>query len=259
MPVASHRNRIFSYSPGSRLPLRDGSVHCVVTAPPFSMRGSFDTALGRYTDQLATVACELHRVLRDDGTLWLILGRAAARAARCSPHLPGLALGESSRTDALARHIAVRLRAQGWLRSRNRKLQHVFPADAGMLVLAKPHAHFIDRDVLFSVAPTLDRRTVVHRSILAGSSALCCASCGSPYKRARQRRRGAGYASSLRPACPCDAPSARSVVLDPFLGAGTTALVAPGCGRDTVGITAGEGRLAKTISRFGLFAESFSS
>ncbi len=259
MAVASHRNRIFSYSPGSRLPLRDGSVHCVVTAPPFPRRGSLDNALSRYIDRLATVACELHRVLRDDGTLWLILGHAAVQAARCNPHLPGLTLRESNRTDALTRRIAVRLRTQGWVRSRSRQLQQAFSADAGILVLAKSPAHFIDRDALFDAPPMVDRRAVLRRSILAGSSALCCASCGSPYKRARQRRRGAGYALSLRPACPCDAPSARSIVLDPFLGAGTTALVALGCGRDTIGFLSDEASLAKTIFRLGLFAESFSS
>ncbi len=259
MPGASHRNRIFARGPETLLPLQARSVHCVVTAPPFPRRGSQDNALSQYINRLAIVARELHRVLRDDGTLWLILGHAAVQAARRNPHLPGLTLRESNHTDALMRRIAGRLRTHGWVRSQSRRVRRAFSADAGMLVLAKSPAHFIDRDALSDVSPIVDHRAVLRRSILAGSSALCCSSCGSPYKRARQRRRGAGYALSLRPVCPCAAPSARSIVLDPFLGAGTTALVALGCGRDTIGFLSDEASLAKTISRLGLFAESFSS
>ncbi len=81
----AYRNRIFTRSPESLLPVQDGSVHCVVTAPPFRSRGSYSAALDRYVDQLASVGRELHRVLRDDGRLWLVLGHAAARAASYNP------------------------------------------------------------------------------------------------------------------------------------------------------------------------------
>ena len=40
----------------------------------------------------------------------------------------------------------------------------------------------------------------------------------------------------LQPACQCGAESLRGVVLDPFLGTGTTALAAEKYGRDWVGI-----------------------
>ena len=67
------------------IPLADGSVHCVVTSPPYwglrkyggdpgmiGMEETFDEHLGN----LVLVFREVRRVLRDDGTLWLNYGDA---------------------------------------------------------------------------------------------------------------------------------------------------------------------------------------
>ena len=67
------------------IPLADGSVHCVVTSPPYwdlrayggdpgmiGMEPTFDDHLGN----LVEVFREVWRVLRDDGTLWLNYGDA---------------------------------------------------------------------------------------------------------------------------------------------------------------------------------------
>lgn len=60
----------------------DQSVHCVVTSPPYwAMRNyGVDEQIGmektpeEYIDKLSRVFREVHRVLRNDGTLWLNLG-----------------------------------------------------------------------------------------------------------------------------------------------------------------------------------------
>ena len=69
------------------IPLADGSVHCVVTSPPYwglrayggdpgmiGLEPTFDDHLGN----LVEVFREVWRVLRDDGTLWLNYGDAYA-------------------------------------------------------------------------------------------------------------------------------------------------------------------------------------
>lgn len=107
--------------------------------------------------------------------------------------------------------------------------------------------------------------------ILAGSASQACERCGAPWGRVIEREgdsadrtRGA-YATEMdrlgknhlsrangfhgdvkrttlgfRPSCACDAlGSARSVVLDPFVGSGTTCRVAEKYGRDSIGIDLG--------------------
>lgn len=74
-----------------RLPLADGSVHCVVTSPPYWGLRDYHIGPTRWPDgwsgchgleptlelfvaHEALIFREVRRVLRDDGTLWLNLG-----------------------------------------------------------------------------------------------------------------------------------------------------------------------------------------
>jgi DNA modification methylase len=72
--------------------------------------------------------------------------------------------------------------------------------------------------------------------ILAGSSSKVCAECGAPQKRILQGQQTIGWKAS----CSCNKGTAKSIILDPFMGAGTTALVATELGRDYIGIEIGE-------------------
>lgn len=65
-----------------RIPLADGSVHCVVTSPPYwglrdyGVEGQIglEESPDAFIESMVMVFREVYRVLRDDGTLWLNLG-----------------------------------------------------------------------------------------------------------------------------------------------------------------------------------------
>ena len=66
-----------------KLPLRNETVQCVVTSPPyFQLRDyqcgerqiGLEATPEAYIDDLVAVFRAVHRVLRPDGVLWLILG-----------------------------------------------------------------------------------------------------------------------------------------------------------------------------------------
>jgi DNA modification methylase len=65
-----------------------------------------------------------------------------------------------------------------------------------------------------------------------------CTGCGHPWERDRVERRIGELAvlGTLRPRCRCGAPTEPGLVLDPFSGAGTVALVAQANGRNWLGI-----------------------
>lgn len=73
-----------------RIPLADGSVHCVVTSPPYWCLRDYgypgqigqEETLESYISSVLSVFEEVWRVLRNDGTLWLNLGDSYAGAAR---------------------------------------------------------------------------------------------------------------------------------------------------------------------------------
>jgi len=79
--------------------------------------------------------------------------------------------------------------------------------------------------------------TLAHRAIQAGSPEARCIRCRAPYRRQLIRSiGGAAVRSALGPSCDCPAGSELAVVLDPFFGAGTTAIAAEQLDRDWLGI-----------------------
>ncbi len=103
-------------------------------------------------------------------------------------------------------------------------------------------------------------RKLVEPMILAGCPAQVCAECGAPYERIVERapmeirrtdwgeKAGNRTATSgtmikpptsrtvgFAPTCHCDAPISPGIVIDPFMGSGTVALVARRLGRHFIG------------------------
>lgn len=77
---------------------------------------------------------------------------------------------------------------------------------------------------------------LVRRAVLAGCPRLRCSRCQSPWVRHLVRRVDHARRKPPRPSCSCDAPAEPGLVLDPFIGSGTTAVVASRTGRDWLGI-----------------------
>lgn len=73
-----------------RLALADGSIHCIVTSPPYfglrdygaSEQIGQEQTVSAYIDNLRECAREWFRVLRHDGSLWLNLGDSYAGSGR---------------------------------------------------------------------------------------------------------------------------------------------------------------------------------
>lgn len=82
---------------------------------------------------------------------------------------------------------------------------------------------------------------LAERAVRAGCPEARCARCRMPWRRAVRRRFTAGLGETavrgaLKPSCDCRSRSEPGLVLDPFVGAGTTALGAIDNGRDWLGI-----------------------
>jgi DNA modification methylase len=101
------------------------------------------------------------------------------------------------------------------------------PGDVWSMATASYHgAHFATFPV-----------ELIRRPILSTCPEKLCAACGVPWARAKQAVDGRLLAiGALRPNCRCNAEPRPGIVLDPFLGSGTTALAAEQYGRDWIGI-----------------------
>jgi hypothetical protein len=192
-----------------------------VTSPPRT---------GAFEDTLAVLA-EVHRVLRDDGTLWLFQKPSQTHQAELAG--AGFRVQPVPRwVSPLATHTGVRL-----------------------LLLSKQSRFFYDGLTLdrgrpprlpCTTPPRIPRRgemrcerelslKLARRCVLAGSSPVACGICGAPYRRGR---RGESNPGARRATCCHIDRTGCCLVLDPFCRPGTpTAEVAYGYGRSFLGIT----------------------
>jgi len=273
-----------------RIPLRDSTVQCVVTSPPyFQLRDyqcgprqlGLETTPEQYVAALVAVFHEVRRVLRDDGVLWLVLGDSYNVAGRNS-HGSRIGCKQStnraSAVDAdLARpdapnlkrkdligipwRVALALQADGWhlradviwakpnpmpepvLDRPTRSHEHVF-------LLTKRCRYFYDATAISE--PALSDHPSANRlrrrpSPLWGNRGN--ATFWNDIGGRRNRRdvwnipseptpeaHYAAFPTELARLCILAASRYGDLVLDPFLGSGTTGEVAERLGRRWVGI-----------------------
>lgn len=77
---------------------------------------------------------------------------------------------------------------------------------------------------------------LAERAIRAGTPEARCGSCRAPWLRTVRRLGRTAVRGALAASCQCRATSESGLVLDPFMGAGTTAVAAEKLGRDWLGI-----------------------
>ena len=78
---------------------------------------------------------------------------------------------------------------------------------------------------------------LAERAILAGCPERRCLQCRTAYRRVLNRRiGGTAVRGALEANCRCDADAEPGLILDPFMGAGSTAVAAERQGRDWLGI-----------------------
>lgn len=78
--------------------------------------------------------------------------------------------------------------------------------------------------------------TLITPMIQAGCPIKRCSACHAPWTHSLTRTETTAIRHPERPSCGCDAPPEPGLVLDPFLGSGTTAVAAERQGRDWLGI-----------------------
>lgn len=95
---------------------------------------------------------------------------------------------------------------------------------------------------------------LARRPILAACPPTVCLACGSPWRRSVQPVAVVAGQPQARPfvPCGCGAPTRPGLVLDPFFGTGTVALVAQQHGRDWLGIELNPEYLPLAEHRLGL-------
>jgi site-specific DNA-methyltransferase (adenine-specific) len=78
---------------------------------------------------------------------------------------------------------------------------------------------------------------LAERAIAAGSPETRCVRCHQPWRRPVIRALGGtAVRGTLGPTCTCQASTEPGLVVDPFMGAGTTAVAAEHLGRDWLGV-----------------------
>ena len=240
------------------------SIDCVVTSPPYwglrDYGGADQIGMERtpedYVDSLVRVFSEVHRVLKNEGTLWLNIGDCYAGGSY------------SGNND---RNIKVRGREN--LKGTPKKNWRGLPPKnligiPWRVALALQNDGWILRsDIIWSKPnpmpePVKDRPVRAHEYIFLFSKSrkyyYDCDSIREPYTTkgyqlanpARKNKRtvwnippkgnGSGHCAVFPPKLiePCiKAGSPKGgVVLDPFYGSGTTGFVANALGRDCIGI-----------------------
>ncbi len=275
--------------------LPDESIACCVTSPPYwrlrdyGVAGQIglETTPDEYVARLVAVFSEVHRVLADDGTLWLNLGDSYATAAR--GHIGRGLTGETNKgcnlTDrrgaipnglkpkdlvGIPWRVAFALQAEGWyLRadiiwakgfSGDTRAGTCMPESARdrptkaheyVFLLTKSPRYWYDAGAVKETAVkgphtrqravnTKAKRGATGHHWLDDNTIVCDGTVRvrSVWHFNTRPFKGAHFATmpiTLASMCVRAGCKSGGVVLDPFTGAGTTALAALQQGRDFIG------------------------
>jgi site-specific DNA-methyltransferase (adenine-specific) len=263
--------------------LPDACVHTVVTSPPYYRQRDYGTPaqIGQegtpeeYVRQLVLVFDQVRRVLREDGTLWLNVGdKYASQQLLGLPWRVALALQASGWTlrsdivwhkaNAMPSSVTSRPTADHeYLFLLSRSPTYYYDCDA----IREPHVTFTPESRMAGGRGHFGKRGgTPENGKNRGNHNLHDARWDQAFHPLGRNRRtvwriplskfpGAHFAvfpEELVELCVLAGSPPGGVVLDPFLGSGTTAAVAKRLGRRYVGIDCCEEYCAMARSRIGV-------
>jgi DNA modification methylase len=236
--------------------LADGSVHCVVTSPPYfglrdygmsdqiGLEGSHDG----YIAELVGVFEEVKRVLRPTGTVWLNIGDTAnnRRRIRSTSHQPSLN-GFKEPTWAEATKLGLTRLS---VNNGDLKEKDMFGIPWMLAFSLRASGWYLRQEFIWSKnfgkpEPSADRMPARHEQVFLLSKsknyffdkeAAPDYAKGSVWEIAPKGRsdHGASFAEAIVEACVLIGCPNGGTVLDPFGGAGTTGLVADRLQRNAI-------------------------
>lgn len=243
-----------------KLPWRDASVQTVVTSPPYwgQRDYGFPGQIGKepsyveYIQALVEVSREVRRVLRDDGTFWLVLGDTYNTRAIIRPSAHQGGLGHDNESIRLS-----------WAEARDRGLVRYSARQPGMkdkdlmllparvAIALVEDGWFLRCDVVWSKPhgspeKAHDRPSRMHENIFLLTPGSRCKffkkKCPEGARSVWEIAPGRGdahravFPDELVRRCVMLSTEKGDVVADPFAGSGTTVRVAKEMGRIGVGL-----------------------
>lgn len=238
--------------------MADGSVRCCVTSPPYFGLRDYNHAdqLGSeatpeaYVEAMVKVFSEVRRVLANDGTLWLNIGDSYSRAGGRNPHTDPGGVGNNTNTAlvqpaskgvpgvkpknlvGIPWRLAFALQADGWYLRQDIIWHKPNPvpeptkdrctkAHEYLFLLSKQPRYFFNP----IIEPAVDGQgTRTRRSVWS----VPVTSCDGAHF--------AVFPPALIEPCILAGSVPGDTVLDPFMGSGTTGVVALQHGRKFAGI-----------------------
>lgn len=271
------------------------SVQCCVTSPPYwglrdyGVDGQYglERTPDEYAAKMVEVFRKVRRVLKEDGTLWIVIGDSYTTRSgpTCQPDrlpLPGLKPKDLIGAPWM---VAFALRADGWY-LRQDIIWHkpgVLPESVKdrctksheyIFLLSKNQHYFCDMQAVEEPATDWGPRHRNGKSESGGTGLAPHRGLSASSRRSTRNKRSvwtvathpypeahfATYPPKLIEPCILAGSRQGDVVLDPFMGAGTTAVVARNLGRRYIGIelnpeyiTMAEERIRRETAQLNMF------
>lgn len=165
--------------------------------------------------RLLSVLSQAHRVLRTDGTLWLLAHHHDQNVIRGVLEF-GFRPLPSPRWASAFSGMQLRLRLFAKSECCFFEERLFVPHGPRPGTIAPIGRRRMRARARACVHDRTEHQRLFKRCVLAGSAFIACGVCGAPYRRACPGERRAGL---RRPTCTHESPSGRCLVLDPFYDA----------------------------------------
>jgi site-specific DNA-methyltransferase (adenine-specific) len=265
------------------IPLKDKSVQCVVTSPPYWRLRDYrdpkqiglEPTPEEYLASILDVSKELYRVLKDDGTLWMNLGDSYSSGTRnynsfrrdkapvCVPRISENTGLQPKNLIGIPWRIALAMQAQGWnLRSDiiwekpnaqpGATIDRPLTSHEYIFLFSKSLKYFYNTNEMKEPAICAGLRSSARKGSFNGKTEEMAITgrnafraitedrnIRSVWRFSTQKYSGAHFATFPREIperCIKAGSRPGDVIFDPFVGSGTTVMVAQDLGRVGIGL-----------------------